>query len=327
MTNDQVVEEKVVDEEVVKEEVIEEDNLDEKDVDDMTEDDRKQYLETNSGTPEDSTDEVVEEDVDDKEDDDTATDKKKGTSDDLFEFDDSEYREKGYSDEVIEDLKKKDERIFHQKKFNDRQSAEVGETRKKKADLEVQEQSLKTRISEFDAKEQELKDDFFENPEPYNKAIAGKIEAENKLKIVADEKQMLTNESIVLGKVPEFADLIDNEISEIVKADVEKQGLDPAKVELAVKEFKSGQWKALNPTIIINLAEKAKLMRTVKDKDALIKKLQNNDSPDVVGKKIAKVAGQRPTAKIGSSAKEIEKDVDAMSEQERLDYLKVHTKK
>jgi hypothetical protein len=250
----------------------------------------------------------------------TADDKKEE-----FVFDDTTYKEKGWSDEQISVIRSKEEQLWHKEQFINKRNAEIGSSRKKEVEFSQKEQELRQRISDLEAKETELKDNFYNNPDEYNKTVSDKVKNQIELDRIAAEKRFIAAEQAVYSKVPDFADLLDKDIPEVIRQDGIKFGLNPAETEKVIGKFKRGEWRYIKAEDIIGLAEKARFIKEIRIRDEKIKELST--APDEVGKKIQKIASQRPVISGGSSSKNNEKSVDDMTYEELQRELNEHKNK
>ena len=300
--------------EEVVEEIVAED-LDEKDIDDMSYEEVEAALEASrselaeatedegSGTPdEDQPDESI---------------KEEGPA---FVFDDSEYVKSGWNKDQIDVIKKKEEQIYNKENFIKKQSVEIGESRKKEASLKTKEKELENQVSILSKKEEELKEDFDEDPEAYNRVVSERINTEASLASVSSEIKNIDKESLVIGNVPDFNELLGDGIEDVIREDAKRAGWDAERIELAVKEFKAGAWKNLDANQTIVIADRARLKKKVRDQEATIKNLSKK--PDNIGKKIAEVANQRPVVKTNTGGTDTSKEVDDMSYEELDAFLK-----
>ena len=293
------------------------DDLDEKDIDDMSyeeveavlaasklESEEEKPEEDDSGTPEEEEDQPEEE-------------SKEEVS--AFVFDDSEYVKSGWNQDQIDIIQKKEEQIFNKENFIKKQSTEIGESRKKEASLKTKEKNLEASLESLKVKEEELKEDFDYNPEAYNKVVSERMNTQNDLSNVSNEIKNIDKEGLVISNIPDFDTLLKSGIEDVIREDAKRAGWDSEKIDSAVKEFKSGGWKNLDANQTIVIADRARSKNKIKEQSETIKNLSKK--PDNIGKKIAKVANQRPIVKTNSASTETSKDVDDMSYDELTAFL------
>jgi hypothetical protein len=214
-----------------------------------------------------------------------------------FKFDDTKYRNEGWTEAQIK-IKKSDElQIFHKQKLIEKQSLEVGLARKRSEELARKEAELAQKKLEIDQRLAVAEDNFYDDKAGYSKVIADKIKLEQEQREIETQKIASHNEKEILSRVPELESLMDNEILEVIKQDSSRLGLSDLDAENTYREFKQ-TWKTFpNTQTILYIAERAKLFREIKQRDEKIKALSH--TPDTVGKNIAKIASQRPVVKAG----------------------------
>lgn len=239
---------------------------------------------------------------------------------DDFKFDETKYREDGWSDNQIELLRKKERQVFEKDKFIARQAHEVGAARKREMELQKKEQEIQAKIAEVSGQKETLKDSFYQDPKAYEQAVFQEMEFKRQQEEIQRQRQELTTKRIIQDTIPEFNHLLESgELIQVVREDLARAGYDQSDIENVANTFKTS-WTKMNPQDLVVIGEKAKARARVNELERKVALM--SQSPDVIGKKIAQVAGQRPTPRSAPSASPVSRDPSNMSEDEILAELR-----
>lgn len=219
---------------------------------------------------------------------------------DEFVFDEKSYRDNGWKDDQIEILRKKERQLYEKEKFIHRQESEVAAARKKEVEIDKRAQELNQKLSMIQSNENDLKDRFYDDPDTYNKAIVEKQLAQRELDKLNFERKAIENQKIIFSNIPEFNELLSEEIPEIIKKDCSLRGIPSYEADNIIREVRNGGWAYEDLSIVLNIAEKARLLRENKRLQYSLRNISN--SPDDVGRKIAQVANQRPIVQTSVSS-------------------------
>jgi len=214
---------------------------------------------------------------------------------DEFVFDKAKYE--GVDEGVLAKFEALEKQNFHQKNQINKQSQEVGNTRKQIAEMASKKTELEGKLKEIAEKKGSATTD-----EDYKKVLKEEGEIETKLETVNNSQDALLFESKVLSAYPEAEGLIQNEVEAVVRRDFAHL---PEHVQVqAIGAFKSGEWKNdPDQNAVMTILERAKTLKQQNGYEQQIKDLKSSGNVDQIASNIERVASQTSIPTNGQHAK------------------------
>lgn len=249
------------------------------------------------------------------------------TEDNGFLFNEEEYLSQGWTKGQVDVLRKKEEQIWNKERFIQRQESEVSSARKRELELQQKEQEINQKLSDIASRKESLKDQFYDNPDAYNEAIASEFDIRRQQQEVASQRQSLATQKLVYERVPEFQSLMDTEIPNVLREDAQRAGYTELQTQELLNGFKNG-WASADPRDVLVVAEKARLRSEISHLKSQVSTI--SQTPDQVGKKIAQIANQRPIVNSSGNTESSIRDIESMSDEEvaiELKELKIKSRR
>ena len=203
---------------------------------------------------------------------------------DEFVFDKAKYE--GIDEGALAAIEKLEKQNFHQKNQINKQSQEVGNTRKQIAEMASEKTELEGKLKEIAERKESATTD-----EDYKKVLKEEGQIETQLEKVNNSQDALLFESQVLSQYPETDSLIQNEVEAVIKRDFAHL---PEHVQVqAISTFKSGEWKNdQDHNAVLTILDRAKALKTQRSYEKQIEDLKSSGNVDNIASNIERVANQ-----------------------------------
>jgi len=218
-----------------------------------------------------------------------------------FVWDKAAYDNKS-SEQLLEELQKRDKQVFYKEKMINDQAGELGKTREEIASVAIAKNTLEHQLQTL----KNQKEDLFDEDQ-VERNIKDQALVEAQLNGITQQQSSMLFDSEIRSTYPQLDELINNEVPQIVATQMKAKGFDDFTIQGYINYFSSGQWKtaqgddAVIVKEVLNRASYSNETNKLKREIEFLKK-NSVDTARQVSDNIQKVASQSPIPTNGTGS-------------------------